>query len=291
MAGFRSVKKYAEAWDAGRSYTSHYMKRSASATGTGAFSDTSMFPGNPPANYYASDPLTAATLNPLRGIYAGDDKAPARKFLTKWTHQGLSANVVGECHLLDYLLYYPFVDCDDTTSQSLDNTVTLPRYTDGEGVMVMPVCVSTGTGSGNFTFEYVNQDGVTKTSPINYCNTANSPVPGAVLSAANAIFFSSVEQSGIFCALAPGDRGVRQINSVQFGVANGGLATFVLVRRLASNALRETAVVSEVEFVTRTTAPPRVYDGAFLGLIVRPANNMQNNPISGALEFIWDEGT
>lgn len=34
--------------------------------------------------------------------------------------------------LCDFLLYYPSVDDSVTDPQILDNTITLPRYTDGK---------------------------------------------------------------------------------------------------------------------------------------------------------------
>ena len=43
--------------------------------------------------------------------------------------------------MLDYLLYYPFVDMSVTDAQPLVNTVTLPRYTSGVGVQIMAVQV------------------------------------------------------------------------------------------------------------------------------------------------------
>ena len=41
--------------------------------------------------------------------------------------------------LADYLLYYPTIVDGNTDPQVMNNTVTLPRYTDGKGVMMMAV--------------------------------------------------------------------------------------------------------------------------------------------------------
>jgi hypothetical protein len=44
--------------------------------------------------------------------------------------------------LCDFLLYYPSVDDSVLDVQTLDNTVTLPRYQDGKGVQVIAVTVA-----------------------------------------------------------------------------------------------------------------------------------------------------
>ena len=289
MAGFRSVKKYAEALDAGRSFTGHFRK-SFAATAPG-WNDYSTHGGGPPANYYASDPLTAATLTGSRGFYHGEDKAPAAKYLTRLSYVSNSGAIQYTMHLCDYLLYYPFVDCDDTVAQEMTNTVTLPRYTDGEGVMVFAVShtAHTPSGSGAFVFEYVNQDGDTKTSPTNLCSTSTaSPITAGSLIRSCALLGANY---GPWCYLANGDRGVRQINSVTFTVGNGGLAAFVLVKPLATLIVREANVQTEIEMVTTGNPPKRIYDGAYLNFIGSAATALTSSVASGTLDFIWDEGT
>ncbi len=287
--GFRSVKQYAEAWENGRSFTGHFRK-SFTATTTG-WTDYSTHGGGPPANYYASDPLTAATLIGSRGFYHGDDKAPARKFLTRMSYVSNSPTIQYTMYLLDYLLYYPFVDCDDAVAQEMNNTVTLPRYTDGEGVMAMAVShtAHTPSGSGSFVFEYVNQDGDTKTSPTNLCstNTASPITAGSLIRSCSL----TLANYGPWCDLAAGDRGIRQINSVTFTAPNGGLAAFVLVKPIATLVVREGNAQTEIEMVTTGNPPKRIYDGAYLNFIANNGQALTSSVASGTLDFIWDEGT
>jgi len=289
MAGFRSVKKYTDAWEAGRFYTSHFRKAYTVAAQSQLWLDNSMIGGGPPANYYAATPLTADVLDGTRGIYHGDNKSPASKWLTHWMVMGNNANNVTEHMLLDYVLFYPFIDMDDLSTQTMDNTVTLPRYTDGVGLKVMPVCVSSATGGGRFTFEYVNQDGVTRTSP-----EQDSPITQSCLATnlvCSGATFQGLRSDGPFCSIDSRDSGVRQINSVTFTVSNGGLMALVLVKPLASNVIREASVASEIEFVTRRAGPIRIYDGAYLNFINRPTIGQQSTQVTGSLSFIWDEGT
>lgn len=287
MAGFRSVKKYAEAWDAGRSYTSHFRKLFISTTA--GWNDYSMQGGGPPANYYASDPLTAATLSGLKGFYVGDAKAPARRFLTHVSLTPSSSNLSGPFILFDYLLYYPFIDCDDTTTQTFDNTITLPRYATGDGVMAIPVSLTAHTPPGGvFTFEYVNQAGVTKTSGANNCSLFGGPITsGTTLLGLT----GASPNNGLFCRLAAGDSGIRQVNSITFSSGNGGLAALVLVKPLTTINVREASVETEVEAITHGVPAVQVFDGAYLNLMHRSAVSVGTTLLAGKLNFIWDEGT
>jgi len=284
--GFRSVKKYAEAWDAGRSFTSHFRK--AYNTTTAGWFDTSMTGGGPVAQYYASDPLVAARLTGSRGIYAGDDKAPSKKYLTAISAVMTNANVVGMVRMCDYLLYYPFIDAETIDAQTLDNTTTLSRYTDGNGVMVMGVFLTASQPlGGQFTFEYVNQDGVTKTSPVVSCSVFGSAIAtGTIITG-----IRNVVGNGPFLPLAGGDSGVRQINSITFSSPNGGLISLVLVRPLVDLPMREANVEIEREVITQGYGPIEVKDGAYLNLLQFTEVSAGAAFTTGKLQFIWDEGT
>lgn len=287
MAGFRSVKKYAEAWDAGRSFTSHSRDAPSSNPASFLFVDFSTIGGGPPANYYAASPTTSATLDGTTGIYHGDNKSPSAKYLASMSLVAGSTAWAGEYYLLDYLLYYPFFDGDDLTSQVASNTVTLPRYESGEGVQVMAVCQTAGPGGGSFTFTYVNNAGVEKTSPTQFC-ALSAPSAGNIIFSNLA---STATTAGVFCPLDVGDTGVRQIKSVQVLSAVGGLFCLVLVKPLATMRLPEGTAQAEKEFVTMMAGPPRVYDGAYLNLIGRINSGIGSQSLAGTYTFIWDEGT
>lgn len=287
MAGFRSVKQFAEAEENGRSLVSHYRKSFTTSVTAQLWQDTSLVAGGPPANFYASAPLEAATLNGLRGIFHGDDKSPSAKYLTHWGMTGSVVSMCGPHRLLDYLMYYPFVDSDDLATQEMTNVTTLPRYADGEGVMVMPVCQSTSAGGGSFTFVYTNQDGVEKTSPTNLC-TAVITNPGQITKGTP---IGGANSGSPFCELAAGDRGVRDIKSVTYLAANGGLVAFVLVKVIADAVVQEPQVTTEIEFVTRRAGPPRIYDGAYLNVLLYAFSNTTSAILSGHIRTVWDEGT
>lgn len=287
MAGFRSVKQYTDAWEAGRSYTAFSRDFPSSSPNTAPFLDFSTIGGGPPANYYASTPLLAATLDGTTGIYYGDNKAPARRFLTHWSLTGAGNAWAGQYFLQDILLYYPFFDGDDLTVQTTDNSVTLPRYTDGDGLQVYAVTQSSGSGGGSLRFTYVNQNGVEKVSPTQFVNSL--PVnPGSSMNT------GTVAASGTnfpFAMLSDGDSGIRSVTSVQVMSAIGGLFGMVIVKPLASMRLPEGSCEAHQELITMKAGPPRVYDGAYLGLLGRVYSTIGNTGLLGMYNFIWDEGT
>lgn len=283
MGGFANVASYAAADEAGRTHFCSFRKIPSQASVAGWWADLSMASGNPPPNYYASAPAVAATFDGFRGIFHGADKAPAYKFITDLGLITPTAAMVGQYMLLDYLLYYPFVDGDDADTQAMDNTVTLPRYTDGEGVHVMAVAVAPTTGSGQFTFTYINQAGVEKTSPVQFCTTTSSSI-ASLITSQQAVAGSA---GGPFLNLASGDTGVRQITGVNMKVLNGGLFALVLVKPLLDAAIREINTTAEVQCIRTKPFVPRVMDGAYLNLIVNCAGSIAAGTLTGFAKFAW----
>lgn len=286
MAGFPRIGSVTDAYDAGRWVSASIRKVPSQASTAGWWVDLSMAAGNPPPNYYASSPLEARTLDPYDGIYHGPDQGAASLHLHKLGLMTPKAALVGQYMLLDYLLFYPFVDADAVGEvQALDNgTAALTRYADGAGVKVMAVAVTPSTGGGTFTFEYVNQDGITRTSPAQACATTAANIATIVTSqqaVANA-------PGGPFLALASGDTGVRSITSVTFSVANGGLVALVLVKPIADLAVREINTMAELHTV-QFRPMPRVEHGAFLGLICNCAGSVAAGTLAGYADFIWSE--
>lgn len=285
MPGFANVTAFAAAYDEGRTSFCSFRKVPSQASVTNWWVDLSMAAGNPLPNYYASSPLVAATLDPYRGIYHGASQAPASKHLAEFGVMTPSGTLLGQFCLLDYLLYYPFVDMDTLDAQLMDNTVVLPRYEDGDGVRVMAVAVAPTVGGGQFTFDYENQDGVVKTSPIQYCATTAASIASLVCgqpAVANSV-------AAPFLTLANGDRGVRRIIGVNMLVPNGGLMALVLVKPLMNCAIREANTMSEVSFVRERAYAPRILDGAYLNLITCPSGSVGNNAFAGYAKFVWSK--
>lgn len=285
MVGFLNIGGVVDAYEAGREVFASIRKVPSQATTAGWWADLSMAAGNPPPNYYANAPLEARTLDPYDGIYHGPDQSPASLHLHKLGLVTPTAAMVGWYMLLDYLLYYPFVDTDSTDAQALDNTTAqLTRYTDGAGVQVMAVALTPSTGGGRFTFTYVNQDGVTKTSPVQVCSITSANI-ASIVTSQQAV---AGMPGGPFLLLASGDTGVRSITSVQFTAPNGGLVALALVRPLVGLAIREINTMAELHTV-QTRPMPRVENTAYLGMICNVAGSIAAGTLTGYVNFVWSE--
>lgn len=278
----RSIADMVAACEAGRSVFGTIRKVPSQASVAGWWVDLSMAAGQPLPNYYASSPLVAATLDPMRGIFHGVDQAPGTMHLTQVGLMTPTAALVGRYILADYLLYYPFVDGDSGDEQAMDNTVTLPRYADGDGVQVMAVAVAPLAGGGSFTFNYRNQNGVLRTSPAQDV----APTAASIASLATSQP-AAVSIGAAFLSLASGDTGVRSIESVTFSVPAGGLLALVLVKPLVDLAIREINTMAEIDCVRQRPGAPQVFDGAYLNLLCNVAGSVAAGQVAGYLRCCW----
>lgn len=277
-----SVADYVNAINDGAVAVGHFRKVPSQASVAGWWADLSMASGSPVPNYYAAEPLVFDTLSPYRGIYHGPSVSPSTKVMTHLELMTPTAGFVGQFKVLDYLGYYPFLDLDEGAEQVMDNTVTLPRYADGDGVMAMLVAVAPTVGGGTFTFNYVDQAGDAKTSPVQYCGTTGASIASLVTSQP-----ATVAGIGPFLRLADGSTGIRRVTSVQMGTLNGGLAALVLVKPLADVYVPEVNTPNEIEWVSRRAGPPVVQDGAHLNLIVNCAATIAAGLLVGRANFAW----
>lgn len=299
MAGFKSVAEWAASPDAGRHHVTTFRKAVASAaTVANDFVDYTYFAGNPPANFYASAPLLAATVESIRGITVPQVE---NQFLKSITVMSAASSATGTSNqnqrllLADYLLYYPFVDTDAVgEQQDMDNTVVLPRYASGNGVQMMAVGQSASSAVGTFTVRYTNQDGVAgRTSQTTYTKVIGGG--GTVVSSSN----NAVTGSHPFIGLQAGDSGVRSVESVTFSAAGGGLLAIVLVkplwhfystqecRRTTTGNLESYGAASQFEAVIHRNTI-KIEQGAVLGVIGRGnAGSLASSVLVGTLETIW----
>jgi len=282
MAGLKNIRQIGAANDEGRSHWCAFRKVPSQATTAGGWADLSMAAGNPVPNYYAATPLQAQTLESFSGIFHGDAKAPYSKHLLAMSCVTPTTNMLGQAILCDYLLYYPFLDGDAAGEvQTLGNATTLPRYTDGDGIMAMAVAVAPTTGGGSFSFNYVDAAGNAKTSPVISANTA-------VTNIASLLTSDPSVGGGPFLPLAAGSTGVRSITDVTVASAMGGLFALVLVKPLATNVTREVNTAHEIEFVTMKPGAPRIYDGAYLNWLINGvAGSIATGTFTGNCRFVW----
>jgi len=303
LAGFKSIKEVVDAELEGRVRTYMFRKQFSQLNQPRCWLDLSMSAGTPPPKYwFDADPLTAKAIYQSQdgGIYHGANVSPMTKYLRVITIQANnSISAVYACPmnfiLLDYLLYYPTVDDGTTDEQLMDNTVTLPRYTDGKGVQIMSVIVGARTGGQTFRVKYTNSDGVTgRLSQICIQNTDSfANVVGAIANSAG----TTAGAASWMVPLADGDTGVRAIESVQMiSGTDIGLSSFILVKPLAQICSTESMVSAagaistqnEKDFLIPTGSLPIIEDDAFLGFVCLPFTGISSVSFTGSLKVIWN---
>lgn len=284
MSTLASVDDFETAYEEGRYFSSTFRKiPTQSVSGVGQWADLSMAGGNPVPQYYAATPFEAKTLSSMRGIYHGVDQEEKRLTRFGLCSPTVGFGTAGRFKLLDYLLYYPYVDGDDPSPQPLDNTTAaLTRYEDGAGVQVMAVALTPTAGGGTFTFDYINQDGVAKTSQVNTCGSSSN------ITNLMACYPATSGSGGPFLRLASGDSGIREITSVTFSTAAGGLFAFVLVQPLLDLGLYEINTINEINPLSEKGGYcPEILPGAYLNLIASPLATILGAILYGYAEYAW----
>lgn len=278
----RNLRQFVEAADVdGKIVYTSIRKVPALGAVAGNWVDLSMAPGNPKPNYYTAAELTATAFDGRTGIWHGGAVAPETKYLHRLALLSTGTVTPATFLLCDYLLFYSLIDMDSTDDQAFVNTVTLPRYADGRGVLPFLVATNPYAGGAAFWITYTNQDGVSgRQSPPHVTNVstfiATLPHTGPVVGA-----------GGPFLRLAPGDTGVRSVQSIAFSAPNGGLAALVLARPLATAMTRETTAWAEFEYFRDKAQFPVVTDGAYLNLLACPTGTVAAVPILGEAAFVW----
>lgn len=281
---FQNIAAFNDSAKGGGNWISSFRKNVTVTTVAGQWFDFSGSAGNPVPNYYASSPLTAATLETEKGIWHGGNVSPATKYVHRLMMMGSIAAQNLPIYLCDYLLYYPFIDMDAAgEEQVLDNTITLPRYADGLGVQIMLVVQAAPTGGGQYTIKYINENDVERTTIDQFCPAVGPN--GALLSATN-----NAAAVSPFVPLFGSDKGVKRVTSITFSVANGGLCAIVLVKPLFRHYLMDNNMAKEKEIIVHENIGSRIVDGAYLNFIGQTnSGSISGGTFAGTLETVWGE--
>lgn len=188
--------------------------------------------------------------------------------------------------LVDLLGFYPVTTVTTTGAQTLNNTVTLPRYTDGAGVQafITPSTVM-GAGTPNITLGYTNSAGT-----AGRATPATLPI-GNTAAAVTSVVYSGTGAGkyGPFVPQAAGDSGIRSVQSINLSATyTSGVLNLVLCKPLMTLPITTLGVTAERDLVNQFASMPKVYDGACLAwLMLAGAATPVASPLSGHLEFGW----
>ncbi len=185
--------------------------------------------------------------------------------------------------LCDFLLYYP-VNVVTGTPTTLNNSVTLPRYTDGIGVQAIcsvSAAGALGAASPALTFTFTATDSAgTTSSQTGILTSPGNSAPTRTCFASN---------GGVFLPIPNGRVGVRRIDSYTLASGTAGTVNFILVKPLATIPLAATYIASERDLLYQIPALPQIQDGACLGWLVMPGGNMAaNSNIMGTIRYAWN---
>lgn len=267
-----------------RRYT--WRKTPSQATTAGLWFDLSMSPGRPvPKYWFDAPPAIAKTISYSQdgGLEHGGGVSPSEKYLRLTTGIATASTALPLTMILcDYLLYYPSIDDSNLDPQPMDNTVTLPRYTDGEGVQAIAVSVAGRTGGASFYFTYTNQDGVSG-------RTSQTVVENSAAALGTIVTSSQATNSGgnPFIGLQDGDTGIRSIDSVQMLSADVGLFTLILVKPLGTSVIREITAPVEKDYFMESGVIPRIYDDAYLSFLCLPQGTLAATALMGDIKTIF----
>lgn len=253
------------------SYHYQYVFKTTPTPSTaGFFVDLNQTSGTPKYNAFAG---TQQAFNVLEGagnggVYVGPYESGKTKHLLTWQalNSNTSANTTSpdQVFLCDYLGFYPLIDCDDLDPQIMDNTQTLTRYDDGNGVRIVAIVQAPVATTASLAITYTDQDDVSRASTFNIIAGASIGVCATGTGTA-----SAAGSATAFWPLVGGSTGVKKIDSVQFAASAGGFICLALVKPLASIRLIEANVPVEKTFGVNDLTPPEIKSGAYLNFLIQ----------------------
>ena len=295
MAGFTSQDDMINQVSTnGKFYRSDWQKSTFTTTAHTAGLWYSLFRGggNPPADTIlgtgtnlAFQALTDATTS-ATGIPHGGTVSGFKHLVSAAAQTAAATTAPCVLMLVDLLGFYPITTVTTTGAQTLNNTVTLPRYTDGAGVQAFltPSTVM-GAATPHLSIGYTNSAGTAARA------TPTTLPIGNTAAAVTSIVYSGTGSGkfGPFMPLQAGDAGIRSVQSVTLSVSYvSGVLNLVLCRPLLTLPITTLGVTAERDLVNQFMSMPKIYDGACLTwLMLAGAATPVGSPLSGHLEFAW----
>lgn len=287
---------------AGKQYRSDFFRLSgAAAHVAGNAYDLSLGAGVPVANTYAGTALNAIVPDESTGwgIYHGGNVSTDVKHILNAMGMVVgTTSAPGIMILVDVAMYYPGVNLLLTTAQSMTNSTSLTRHTNGKGLRPFVVVTAlSGTPSGtpvldaSAGFNYRDQDdndaaysGMT----INFtAGAAGIPPISKIVHCAPA-----ANHPGPYLPLNNGDTGIKRVNSFKLSTAYTGATTLqaaiVLCKPILSIPLVGIGVPGERSFFAPSPILPIIPDGACLSWLYFPgAATAAQSAFFGNLDLGW----
>jgi hypothetical protein len=289
--GFTSTDDFVnEVTNNGKFWRNDFNKITGAAAYTaGRWYDLSLLAGTPIANTYAGSALAAVAPTETTGwgMYHGGNVSTDTKHLVNiGAYSGVATAVPGVLMLVDVCLYYPGIVTTSASLQTLTNSTTLSRYTDGAGLRAFfTMTVAAGANTPTVQISYTNQAGTgSRSLPVTTAFTASAIVGHITHSGLAA------NNYGPFLPLASGDTGIRSVQSLTITTpsASTGTGALVLCRPLATLPITTVSVAAERDLMNQLPSLPKIVDGACLAwLYFAGANTAASTNIYGYADFAW----
>jgi len=281
--GFASVN---EAFNEGRFHTQRFIKINAQVPAPNTFLEWGPVTGHPMASARVGNPLDFTPLvgSANNSIYFPPIPSTSRRYLASATFRA-DNNCAYSVLIGDLLGYYPIISGDSTDTQTFNNTLSLPRYQNGQGViasLVSNVSITTSTGSAEVT--YVDSNDVTCKS---YFRTINLGLQSAILNVSNTVGAGSTGL-GIPADPISSGSGIKRVVDITYTVSPGGIQAIYLWKPLATIVFNSDSTLSrEKDFMSHNgMSAPIILDGAYLNVFFQGSNFNQGR-FFGDLTFIW----
>lgn len=290
---FTSIDSLVSSITGGKYWRADWNKITGAAAYTaGRWYDFSPLNGTPVANAWAGTALAWTACNEsagngtqIFGLRHGGNATPDTKHVLNGSAlTGVATGVPGQLMLVDMQGYYPGINMNLATAQTLTGTPSL-RYTNGIGIRAfLVITTASGATAHNVAMSYTNQSGTAgRTLPVTVACTA-SAIAGHVTHSGTA-----ANNYGPFLPLASGDSGIQSVQSVTISAASGsGAAALVLARPLLSIPLVAASIASERDFLNQLPSLPQIRDEACLTwLYFSGAATAASTNFYGSLEMGW----
>lgn len=294
----RSHADVLAAYDQGRHHSQRFIKTGAGQANDTRWQDWAFQAGQPAydARIGAANTFTPVVAMRNDAIYFPDIPAGMERKLHKIMIRPQASNASQasiDFVLYDLVGYYPLIDGDSTDPQDFDNTLTLPRYTDGNGLsLVMVNHVSPGVTGGRMLLEYTDQSGVDRTADLNVGVTGINTACSGIRAAA------STDTGPLVVSLGAGATGIRRVNRLTYLTPPGGLHCLYIIKPLATfqhyhDALLQADTTGakhavEVDFALKDGwRMPVIKDGAHLSFFYRTNGGGRTVTMLGTADFIW----
>lgn len=294
----RSHADVLSAYDSGRFHSQRFIKTGAGQANDTRWQDWAFQAGQPAydARIGTSNTFTPVVAVKNDAIYFPDVPAGMERKLHKLTLRPQANNAsqasIDFC-LYDLVGYYPLIDGDSTDPQDMDNSLTLPRYTNGEGLqLVMVNHVAPAVQGGTMLLDYTDSQGIDHTVTRNVGTTGINTVCSGVQASAATI------TGPLTISLGAGVTGIRSVNRVTYTVPPGGLHCLYVIKPLAKFKHYHDALLQadtsgvksaiEVDFALKDGwRMPVVKDGAHLSFFYRPNGGGRSVTFFGQFDFLW----